>query len=90
MTLEEYLVKSYCNRYNYTTEEDFVNISGTTVNSKATINGTGEVKLLDEKTKLEIKVTAENGKERIYFITVIKNISTEEEIIEKQKKIVFL
>ena len=50
-----------------------VNISATSINSKAKINGTGKVDLKSGSNAVEIVVTAENGNKRIYTVNIIRN-----------------
>ena len=52
--------------------ENSVTISGTTVNSGAAINGTGQVSLVIAPVKINVTVTAENGEVRNYVITINK------------------
>lgn len=47
-------------------------ISASTVNSKATVEGTGTIKIETGTNKLEIKVTAENGDVRTYILNVVR------------------
>lgn len=47
-----------------------VNVGATTVNSKATVSGTGTVALNEGDNIINVVVTAENGDERTYSVTV--------------------
>ena len=47
-----------------------IKINAKANDSKATVSGTGEVVLSDGENNLEVKVTAENGNEKIYKIKV--------------------
>ncbi|MBQ6495391.1 MAG: cadherin-like beta sandwich domain-containing protein [Bacilli bacterium] len=47
-----------------------ISIKGTTNDKSAEIKGTGEITLTEGENKVEIKVTAENGNEKKYIITV--------------------
>ncbi len=49
-----------------------IKISATTVNSKATVKGTGEVSLTKGINHVKIDVTAENGSVRTYTIEVVR------------------
>lgn len=49
-----------------------INITAETINSKASVSGTGEIEINENKKTISIKVTAENKKEQIYEINVIK------------------
>ncbi|MBR5321528.1 MAG: Ig-like domain-containing protein, partial [Clostridia bacterium] len=51
-----------------------VNISATTVNSKAKVEGVGKVTLKEGNNEINVVVTAENGDKRIYTINIIRNI----------------
>ncbi|MBR4891010.1 MAG: Ig-like domain-containing protein, partial [Clostridia bacterium] len=51
-----------------------VNISATTVNSKAKVEGVGKVALKESNNEINIVVTAENGDKRTYTINIIRNI----------------
>ena len=45
-----------------------INVSAKAADSKASISGTGEIKVTDGDNNIEIKVTAENGETRTYTI----------------------
>lgn len=66
--------------YLLTVEESVssVNISATTINSKATVSGTGKVTLEKGSNTVKIVVTAQNGDKRTYYIEIIR--STENEV----------
>lgn len=51
-----------------------VNISATTVNSKAKVSGVGTVALKEGNNEINIVVTAENGDKRTYKVNIIRNI----------------
>ena len=53
-----------------------VDIAASKVSNKSTISGTGSVAISQSKQTLEIKVTAENGDIRKYYINVTKNDGT--------------
>lgn len=53
-----------------------VNIAASKVSNKSTIAGTGSVAISSPKQTLEVKVTAENGDIRKYYINVTKNDGT--------------
>ena len=53
-----------------------VDIAASKVSNKSTISGTGSVAITNQKQTLEIKVTAENGDIRKYYINVTKNDGT--------------
>lgn len=50
-----------------------VKISATTINSKASVSGTGTVSLNPGSNAIDIVVTAENGDKRTYTVNVIRN-----------------
>lgn len=50
-----------------------VNISATSINSKAKISGTGTVDLKAGSNAVEILVTAENGSQRTYTVNIVRN-----------------
>ncbi|MBO5375855.1 MAG: cadherin-like beta sandwich domain-containing protein [Bacilli bacterium] len=50
-----------------------VNIVATTVNSNATVTGSGTITLSDEKTSINLVVTAQNGNKRTYTLEVVKS-----------------
>lgn len=53
-----------------------VNIKAETEDSKAHVSGIGEISVTEGTNKLEVKVTAENGNEKIYIINVnVKELS---------------
>lgn len=49
---------------------EIVNIVGSTEDSKASVSGTGEISVNEGTNKIEVKVTAENGNEKVYVINV--------------------
>lgn len=51
-----------------------VNITATTVNSKAKVEGVGNVSLKEGNNTINIVVTAENGDKRTYTVNIIRNI----------------
>ncbi len=53
---------------------DSVKISATTVNSKATVKGTGTINLNGGTNLVDIVVTAENGNKRTYTVEIIKTV----------------
>lgn len=63
-----------------------INIKAEKEDSSATISGTGEISVTEGVNKLEIKVTAENGNEKIYVINVtVKELDPIEVTIDKKK-----
>ncbi len=50
-----------------------VNITATSINSKAKVSGTGKVDLKAGSNAVEIQVTAENGNKRTYVVNIIRN-----------------
>ena len=63
-----------------------VNVKATTEDSKATLSGVGEKEVTEGVNKLEIKITAENGNERIYIINVkVKELDPIEITIDNKK-----
>lgn len=55
-------------------EVSSVNITATTVNSKAKVEGVGTVALKEGNNTINIVVTAENGDKRTYTVNIIRNI----------------
>ena len=51
-----------------------VNVSATTVNSKATVSGVGNVELKEGNNTINVVVTAENGDKRTYTVNIIRNV----------------
>lgn len=49
-----------------------ITVSASTVNSKASLTGTGTIKLSTGTTKIPVTVTAQNGTVRTYTITVVR------------------
>ena len=77
-------------KLNYNIEADTgvssVKIEATSINNKASINGLGTIKLENGDNKISIKVTAENGNERVYIINVtVKELDPIEVTINKKK-----
>ena len=63
-----------------------VNISATTEDSKASVKGTGEIKVTEGKNKIEIISVAENGNEKRYIINVtVKELDPIYVTINKEK-----
>lgn len=71
-------------KFNYQIETDSnlssVNITANTINSKASVSGTGTITLKDGENKIEILVTAENGNKTTYTL-IINRQSKEEDIV---------
>lgn len=71
-------------KLNYQIEADSnlssVNITAGTINSKASVSGTGTITLKDGENKIEIVVTAENGNKTTYTL-IINRQSKEEDIV---------
>ena len=71
-----YLFQSATNETNFNLVVDSnvtsVDIAASKVNASASINGTGSVAVPDATNNLEIIVTAGNGKQRTYTITITK------------------
>lgn len=53
-----------------------VNIKATTVNSSAKISGIGTINLSSGTNKVYVNVTAQNGKQRTYTVTIVKGNAT--------------
>ncbi len=51
---------------------EFINISATTVSTKATLTGTGIVPLVVGTNEVKLTVTAANGNKREYLIFVVR------------------
>ena len=67
-------------------ETNKVSIKASTEDSKSTLSGTGEKELTEGNNKIEIKVTAENGNERIYTINItVKELDPIEITINGEK-----
>ena len=63
-----------------------VNIKAEKADSSASVKGDGEVSVTEGVNKIEIKVTAENGNERVYVINVtVKELDPIEVTIDKKK-----
>ena len=52
-----------------------IDIDATKINSKASVSGTGTIKLTSDEQTQKIIVTAENGKKREYSVTIIRTLS---------------
>ena len=74
LSIEGYEIKFDKNTLEYSIEVENdvekVNIKAVTEDSKASVIGTGEKEVSEGNNKLEVKVTAENGNERVYVINV--------------------
>ncbi len=53
-----------------------VTISATTVNSNATVSGTGKISLIKGTNTAKIVVTAQSGAKRTYTLTIVRGAST--------------
>ncbi len=63
-----------------------VNIKVEKEDSSASVSGDGEVSVTEGANKIEVKVTAENGNERVYVINVtVKELDPIEVTIDKKK-----
>lgn len=63
-----------------------VNVKAEKADSSASISGDGEISVTEGVNKIEIKVTAENGNERVYVINVtVKELDPVEVTIDKKK-----
>ncbi len=51
-----------------------VNVTATTVNLKAKVQGTGSIPLKEGNNTINVVVTAENGDKRTYTVNVIRNV----------------
>ncbi len=71
----EHNVTSYNAVVDHTVES--VKISAATIDSKAVITGTGDIKLKEGTNNLTISVKAENGSKLNYVITIIKEAAPE-------------
>lgn len=54
-----------------------VKISAKAISSKATISGTGDVKLDSGHNNIKIVVTAENGNKKTYYLDIVRNVTNE-------------
>ena len=82
--------------YSVLTDQDSITISAETEDTKATISGTGTIKLKDGLNEIKLVVKAENEKEKTYTIKVTKvddfsslNISNNLEKLDILKKYPF-
>lgn len=73
--------------YIYSTEADEINISGVTINSNATIEGDGNISLVDGENNISVIVTAENGNKFTYNIKVNKKQVNNDELEEELPEI---
>lgn len=64
----------------------YVRISATAMDGKATIEGTGKLNLKTGKNIAKITVTADNGVERVYTITIVRKNKKEEPSIDGTEK----
>lgn len=63
-----------------------VNIKALKEDSSSSVSGDGEVSVTEGANKIEVKVTAENGNERVYVINVlVKELDPIEVTIDKKK-----
>lgn len=63
-----------------------VNVVADKENGYAKVENTGEIKVTEGLNKIEIKVTAENGNERVYILNVtVKELNPIEVTIDKKK-----
>lgn len=63
-----------------------VNINASVEDDKAEVSGTGEIEVSEGSNKIEVKVTAENGNEKVYVINVtVKELDPIEVTVNKKK-----
>ena len=77
-------------KLNYTAvvsgDKEKVTIKGELEDDKATVEGLGEVELKEGINRIEIKVTAENGEERKYILTITRKEKNPIEVTINKKK----
>ncbi len=69
------------------TETSSVKITATTINSAATVSGTGTVSLKEGENKVELKVKAQNGNLQTYTIEITRTPSNEPIVYPKVSEI---
>ena len=67
-------------------DKEKVTIKGELEDDKATVEGLGEVELKEGINRIEIKVTAENGEERKYILTITRKEKNPIEVTINKKK----
>ena len=68
-----------------------VNIKTSLEDTKAKVSGDGEVSVSEGTNKLEVKVTAENGNERVYIINVtVKELDPIEVTVDKKNNLSYI
>ncbi|MBO5530203.1 MAG: cadherin-like beta sandwich domain-containing protein [Bacilli bacterium] len=67
-------------------DKEKIVIKGEVEDEKATVEGLGEVELKEGINKIEIKVTAENGEERKYILTITRKEKNPIEVTINKKK----
>lgn len=70
--LKNFVHDNFAYTYYVATTVNKINIEVATINSKTTVKGVGEITLDKNENIIDIVVTAENGDEQTYQITVIK------------------
>lgn len=61
---------------------NFINISATPINSKASVKGTGSIPITNKETTITLTVTSESGRSRNYVINVTKDEVEDIETVE--------
>ena len=69
-----------------TNDTTSITIDATTINANAKINGTGQITLTENTTTANIIVTAQNGDDRTYTLTIIRSNSTNEDENNNEEK----
>lgn len=67
--------------YTYHTKNKEINITATPINSNAKVSGVGKISLKDGENKINIVVTAGNGKKFTYKLNIIKEENNKEEVV---------
>ena len=61
--------------------KDNINLTATTINANATVEGTGAIELVTGENIIELTVTAQNKDVQVYKLIINKAEKTEEEIV---------
>ncbi len=86
-TINGYSSSTFNYKLTVPTETSSVKVTATTINSAATVSGTGTISLKEGENKVELKVKAQNGNIQTYTIEVTRTPSNEPIVYPKVSEI---
>lgn len=93
ITIDDKKISGYSSStFNYKmtvpTDTDKIKVNATTINSAATVSGTGTINLKEGENKISLKVKAQNGDIQTYTLVVTRTPSTEPIVYPKVEEII--